>query len=303
MTDALRQNCSNINIQQYPNNEELRKVFKLEDDYSFAEFDISGFHLRLMAYYSGDPEMTNIFVNRIGNGDLHSKTAQTVFLRDMKLEEIINKKKEEPYVTYRFRSKGINFLFLYFGSPMLLKPTIELEWKPGEIDKYIEENNCHVEFGDKTYAIAKDIHTKFMNTYKNIPIYSKQQIEKAKKNGYIDNMFDGRRHLTELKYIPMNPDKIQKDHLKHLYNIATNTEVLSTEALMMDIAMQKIYNEFKEKKLKSKLLIMVHDSICIKLYEPEKEDVIDICTRNLSDFDLDGIPIDVEHFVGNVWGH
>ena len=124
-----------------------------------------------------------------------------------------------------------------------------------------------------------------------------------KKFGYIDNMFGGRRHLPELKYIPYEQDKKQKDYIKHLYNIATNTEVLSSEALMMDIAMRKIYNEFKEKRLKSKLLTMVHDSICVKMHKEEQEQVVSICMKNLSDFELRGIPIDVEHFVGDVWGH
>lgn len=102
-TEPLRQMCSSPNIQQAIKDKDVRTIFKLPEDYIFGEFDISGFHLRLMAYVSGDPVMRDVFLNQ--SGDLHSLTANSIFARDISFEEFLSKKGQEPYKTYRQDSK------------------------------------------------------------------------------------------------------------------------------------------------------------------------------------------------------
>jgi len=305
ITAPLRQSCSDINIQQFPKDKELRKVFKCSDDYTFTEFDISGFHLRLMAYFSKDKNMREVFIN--GNKDLHSYTARNIFARNLTLQEFLKVKNEEPYKTYRFKAKGINFLLLYLGKPYSLKKTIDVEWALEDVNKYIDENKCKIlEFNgieDKSYTVAKDIYNKFMNLFPGISVYVQEQISKARKLGYLDSdLFGCRRHLPELFFTYTDVDNYQKREFEHLYSICSNTEILSTEALIMDIAMLKIYNEFKERNLKSKLVLMVHDSVAVKTYKPETETVRDICMKHLQEFVLDDIKIEAEGQVGDIWG-
>lgn len=305
MTEPARQFCSNFNIQQYPGDENLRKIFDFGDDYLFGEFDVSGFHLRLMACQSEDENMRDVFINQ--SGDLHSSTAITVFCRDKLLDEFIKLKNEEPYKTFRFRSKGINFAFIYLGNLWNIKPDIEKDWSEDEMDKYIKENNLiiHEKYG-KSYTIAEDIFNKFMNKYEGIPIYVNKQIEKAKENGYIKTVYGNIRHLPEMLYIPREMSKKQKELYNHLESICSNTEILSIEAFMMHYAMTNIYNEFKKNNMKSKLIMMIHDSVGVKIHKNEVEDVKRICSYYLENFDnidLKGIPIESEcKAIGKYWG-
>ena len=304
-TEPLRQMCSNPNAQNFPKDKVMRTIFKLSEDYIFGEFDIAGFHLRLMAYKSNDPVMKDVFINQ--SGDLHSMTARSVFTQDISFEEFLKRKKEELYSNYRFEAKGINFLFLYNGSPFLLKPVIEMNWTEKQIDEYIEKNNCEIEYdknGDKdlSYTVAKDIHSKFMTTYKNIPIYAKQQIKKGSEQGYIDSELGSRRHLPELLYKQKELTKEYYKLFNHNQNICTNTEILSMEALMMHKAMFSIHKELKERGMKSKLIIMVHDSVVLKIYIPELEEVKKLCLFHLQNFKLDDVPIVAEDIISDVWG-
>lgn len=217
--------------------------------------------------------------------------------------EFIVKIKDSYFLT----KNSINFLFLYNGSPYVLKPVIELNWTEQQKEDYILENNCEMEIDQKdnpdpALTVAKDIHKKFMNTYKGIPLYSHKQIKFAEQNGYIDSVLGNRRHLPDLKYNPTMPSRDQMKHLSHLRSVATNTEILSMEALMMHKAMTKIHAELKEKNLKSKLIIMVHDSIVLKVYKPEKEQITEICLRHLQNFECDGIPIIADSLFSNIWG-
>ncbi len=209
--------------------------------------------------------------------------------------------------TYFLSKNSINFLFLYNGSSYLLKPTIEMNWTEKQIDEYIEKNNCKIEYDrnenkDLAYTIAKDIHSKFMSTYKNIPIYAQRQIKKGGEQGYIDSEFGSRRHLPELLYKQRKGTKEYFKLLNHNQNICTNTEILSMEALMMHKAMTGVHKELKEREMKSKLIIMVHDSVVLKIYKSELEEVKKLCLFHLQNFQLGDVPIVAEDIISDVWG-
>jgi DNA polymerase-1 len=304
-TEPLRQMCGSPNIQQFPKDKTARTIFKLPEDYIFGEFDISGFHLRLMAFLSGDPTMRDIFLNK--SGDMHSMTGNSVFCREMPFEEFLSKKGEPPYNGYRQEAKGINFLFLYNGTPYVLKPVIELNWTLDNMLSYINESKCELELDkngnpDFAFTVAKDIHAKFMQTYPGIPAYSNKQIEFACEHGYIDSPLGSRRHLPELTIKIAKPSKDIAKHINHLHSVATNTEILSMEALMMHRAMKGIHDELKEKNLRSQIILMIHDSVALKVYKPEIEEVTKICIHHLQNFECDGIPIIAESLFSNVWG-
>lgn len=304
-TEPLRQMCSDPNIQQFPKDKIARTIFKLPENYIFGEFDISGFHLRLMAFLSSDPIMEDIFVNQ--SGDMHSMTGNAVFARGIPFEEFLSKKGQEPYKTYRQDAKAINFLFLYNGTPFVLKPVIELNWTEQQKEDYILQNDCEVERDqngepDLSYTVAKDIHKKFMDTYRGIPTYAQKQIKFAEDNGYIDSLLGSRRHLPQLRIRPSNPSKEMLKLLTHLRSVATNTEILSMEALMMHKALTRIHKELKVRNMKSKIILMIHDSVALKVYVPEKDQVEEMCIRHLQDFNCGKIPIIAESLFSNVWG-
>ena len=59
--------------------------------------------------------------------------------------------------------------------------------------------------------------------------------------------------------------------------------------------------ELKEKDLKSKIVLQVHDELLIEAYENEVEQVKDILKRNMEQAAHLNVPLDVDAQVGNNW--
>ncbi|MFR6563058.1 MAG: DNA polymerase [Eubacterium ventriosum] len=69
----------------------------------------------------------------------------------------------------------------------------------------------------------------------------------------------------------------------------------------MKIAMINVAKELKEKDLKSKIVLQVHDELLIEAYENEVEQVKDILKRNMEQATHLNVPLDVDVQVGNNW--
>ena len=69
----------------------------------------------------------------------------------------------------------------------------------------------------------------------------------------------------------------------------------------MKIAMINVAKELKEKDLKSKIVLQVHDELLIEAYENEVEQVKDILKRNMEQAAHLNVPLDVDVQVGNNW--
>ena len=63
--------------------------------------------------------------------------------------------------------------------------------------------------------------------------------------------------------------------------LAMNTPIQGSAADIIKIAMIKVYKAIKEKGLKSKLILQVHDELIINTYEDEKDTVKKLLTENM----------------------
>ncbi|HRT03245.1 MAG TPA: DNA polymerase [Candidatus Diapherotrites archaeon] len=304
MTQSLRSNCSDPNLQQIPKNEMIRKMFIPLNDYVFMEADYSGFQLRIATIYSKDDTMIDIFKNK--NGDIHSITAQQVFCRDISIDEFLKKKKEKPFIDYRFKAKGINFGFLFGLSAEGFKSVIENDWNDKDVDEFIEKNKLKIVINynneeDKYLTVAHYIRETFFNTYSKLLQWIQNSKYIAYNKGYIDCPLGGRRHLPLLSFYKY-ASKINNKEKNHLENIAVNSPVQTFEAIMMYKAIINIYSEIKNKNLKSYIVGMVHDSLVLYVHKDEVSIMKDIIKGNMEDLYSFDVPITIEIQVGNVWG-
>lgn len=80
-----------------------------------------------------------------------------------------------------------------------------------------------------------------------------------------------------------------------------NSPIQGSAADIMKIAMINVAKELKEKDLKSKIVLQVHDELLIEAYENEVEQVKDILKRNMEQAAHLNVPLDVDVQVGNNW--
>lgn len=193
--------------------------------------------------------------------DIHAATASLVFR--VPLEEVT---KEQ-----RSNAKAVNFGIVYGISSFGLSNDLSISRK--EAEQYI-----------KDYFIS----------YPGIKNYLDNSVKEAKEKGYSVTMFGRRRPIPELT----SGNFMQRQFGER---VAMNSPIQGSAADIMKIAMINVAKELKEKDLKSKIVLQVHDELLIEAYENEVEQVKDILKRNMEQAAHLNVPLDVDVQVGNNW--
>lgn len=195
------------------------------------------------------------------NIDIHTKTASDIF--KVNIEDVT---KDQRRI-----AKAVNFGIIYGISSYGLSEQLHITTK--EAQKFIDS---------------------YLESYPGINEYMKNTIEKAKELGYVKTLFNRRREIPEI-----NNKNYQIRTSSE--RIALNTPIQGTSADIIKKAMIDIYNIFKEKKLKCKILVQVHDELVFDCPKEELEivkDIIKDIMENVCKLDL---PLEVQIEYGNDW--
>nr|DAV50442.1 MAG TPA: DNA POLYMERASE [Caudoviricetes sp.] len=98
-----RTTCSNPNLQQIPQDKNVRNLIEARPGWKLAELDFSQIELRVASMFSGDTNMQHAYQS---GSDLHSKTTELLFGDTSGLSPQEQKRK-------RTEAKSMNFGFLY----------------------------------------------------------------------------------------------------------------------------------------------------------------------------------------------
>ena len=98
-----RTTCSNPNLQQIPQDKNVRNLIEARPGWKLAELDFSQIELRVASMFSGDANMQHAYQS---GSDLHSKTTELLFGDTSGLSPQEQKRK-------RTEAKSMNFGFLY----------------------------------------------------------------------------------------------------------------------------------------------------------------------------------------------
>ena len=111
---------------------------------------------------------------------------------------------------------------------------------------------------------AKEYIEQYLSEYSGVRIFMQESIKKAKEKGYSMTMFGRRREIAELK---------SNNYMVRQFGerAAMNTPVQGTAADIMKIAMIKVFNELKKRKLQTKIVLQVHDEMMLEAPIEEKE--------------------------------
>ena len=92
-------------------------------------------------------------------------------------------------------------------------------------------------------------------------------MEDAKRLGYAVTMFERRRAMTELKSSNFNTRAFGE-------RVAMNMPIQGTAADIIKLAMVKVSQILKERRLKTKLILQVHDELIFDVPKAEVEEVV-----------------------------
>ena len=83
--------------------------------------------------------------------------------------------------------------------------------------------------------------------------------------------------------------------------IALNTPIQGTSADIIKMAMVKIDEEIQNKKLRSKMLLQVHDELVFDVHNSELEKIQPMIKHEMENAFKMAVPLDVEIGLGKNW--
>ena len=197
----------------------------------------------------------------IHGADIHAKTASDIF--GVPIDKVDK--------DMRRTAKAVNFGILYGISSFGLSEDLGIN-----------------------ITSAKNFIDSYLNTYPKIKQYMNEVIEDAKQKGYVKTIMNRKRVIDELK----NKNYMIRQQGER---IALNTPVQGSSADILKKAMIEIYQEFKERKLKSKMLIQVHDELVFNVLNDELDTVKEIVKRIMETTYQLNVPLKVDIEMGSDW--
>ena len=158
------------------------------------------------------------------NEDIHAQAASKVL--NIPIEEVT---KEQ-----RASAKAVNFGIVYGISDFGLGQQLGISRKKAK--EYIEQ---------------------YLDKYSGIKAFMTNVVEETKEKGFAETLYHRRRYVPELK---------SNNYMVRQFGgrVAMNTPIQGTAADIMKIAMINVYKKLKEKNLKSKVIVQVHDELLIE---------------------------------------
>ncbi len=193
--------------------------------------------------------------------DIHRITASKVFHTPF----------EEVTDLQRRNAKAVNFGIVYGISSFGLSQDLSIS--PKEAKVYIDE---------------------YFKTYPGIKVFLDKLVADAKEKGYCETMFGRRRPVPELK----SSNFMQRSFGER---VAMNSPIQGTAADIIKIAMIHVYDALKEKGLKSKLILQIHDELLIETRQDEVETVRELLTNEMQNACKLAVKLETDLHTGTDW--
>ena len=141
---------------------------------------------------------------------------------------------------------------------------------------------------------AAEIIDQYFKRFPGIRKYMDDTIAFARNNGYVETVTGRRRYLRDIR---SSNNTIRSAAERN----AINAPIQGTAADMIKLAMIHIHQELNEGKLKTRMLLQVHDELVFDLYKPEEKAVRAIVEDKMKHAINLEVPIEVEMGVGKTW--
>ncbi|WP_027407028.1 DNA polymerase I [Anaerovibrio sp. RM50] len=263
VTATGRLSSSDPNLQNIPvRTEEGKKIRQLFEPGEGYDYLLSADYSQIELRVLAHMSQDESFIKAFNNNeDIHARTAAEVF--GIPMEEVTPK--------HRRSAKAVNFGIVYGISDYGLSQDLGITRKEaaGYIESYFEKCKGVKSFIDK---VVEDAHSK----------------------GYVQTAYGRRRELTSI-----NSSNYMQRMLAE--RMAMNTPIQGTAADIIKLAMIKAHKMIKEAKLKSRILLQVHDELVLEVVESEVDTVKGILKDAMENIASLSVPLSIDINMGKNW--
>lgn len=195
------------------------------------------------------------------NEDIHAVTASQVF--GVPLDQVSHE--------MRSRAKAVNFGIVYGISAFSLSEDIGVY--PKQAQQYMDA---------------------YLEKYHGVREYMAGIKEKAKEDGYVTSSFGRRRWIPELKAANFNVRAFGE-------RVALNTPIQGTAADIIKLAMIHVADALEDEKLRSRLVLQVHDELILECPAEEADRASEILSREMENAASLSVKLRVDVSRGENW--
>ncbi len=193
--------------------------------------------------------------------DIHTATAAKVYGVDI---NVVSKE-------MRRNAKTVNFGIIYGISAFGLSERLNISRKE-----------------------AAEIINQYLYKYQGIQDYMDKTIAFARENGFVETMMGRRRYIREINSGNATVRGFSERN-------AINAPIQGSAADMIKIAMINIFNEFEKQKLKTKMILQVHDELVFDAHRDELDIIRPIIENEMKNAITMKVPIEVDINTGENW--
>lgn len=141
---------------------------------------------------------------------------------------------------------------------------------------------------------AQQLIDDYFTTFPKVRQYMEQAKETARQKGYAETMFQRRRYLPDINSQNATIRNFAERN-------AINAPIQGSEADIIKVAMIRIHRRFKEERLRSKMILQVHDELNFSVLPEEKDKVQRIVIEEMENAYPLSIPLLAEGGWGANW--
>ena len=147
---------------------------------------------------------------------------------------------------------------------------------------------------DITPPAAQNLMDTYFERFGGIRDYLKTVVEEARKVGYTETIMGRRRYLPDL----MNDNRARREVAERM---ALNAPIQGSAADIIKIAMLNVDTAIKNQKLKSRLLLQIHDELILEVSAGEEEALTALVKKEMGSAYPLKAPLDVNAGLGLTW--
>jgi DNA polymerase-1 len=194
-------------------------------------------------------------------GDIHRQTAALIFSVPV----------DQVTADMRARAKTINFATIYGQGPFALSRQLGISQED-----------------------AKSFIARYFERFAGVRAFLDRQIQLAREHGYVETIFKRRRYIPEIKDRNFNLRAYGERN-------AQNSPLQGSAADLIKLAMIRIHTALREGKLRSRMLLQVHDELVFEA-PPEEIEALGRLVRDHMEHVVElRVPLVVDIGVGPNW--
>ncbi|MBP2477913.1 DNA polymerase-1 [Crossiella equi] len=192
-------------------------------------------------------------------------------------------------------------LHTYVASEAFAVPAAEVT---ADLRRRVKAMSYGLAYGLSVYGLAQQLKISaeesraqmdaYFARFGGVRDYLHEVVEKARRDGYTETILGRRRYLPDL-----NSDNRQRREMAE--RMALNAPIQGSAADIIKVAMLTTHQAMTEAKLRSRMLLQVHDELVLEIAEGEREAVEALVREHMGKAYELSVPLDVSVGVGQSW--